>query len=124
MHLGPILVYALHEIYGHYLRRYHSYIMGNKISFLTSEDHEIPIGKEGGVYIEAEFLGLRKTSYLPINLSNLYFIFNFIKDNENEGNNKIIFEDYIWTLETKDSFQLKIIHYLDYEQFIELDNLS
>ena len=56
--LGMILVIALHEILGHYLRRYYSMLTGRKICFSTNDDAEKITGGESGSFVESEFLGI------------------------------------------------------------------
>ena len=64
LHVGRILVFYLHEIFGHFLRRYYSYFTGIKIAFDTKDDDVIDTGEESGFYIERTFLGLKFNSYI------------------------------------------------------------
>ena len=67
MHVGKILVFCLHEIFGHFLRRYYSYFTGGKIPFNTKEDFDNNMDDESGFFIEYKFLGLKKKSYITLN---------------------------------------------------------
>lgn len=67
LHLGRILVFCLHEIFGHFLRRYYSYYTGVIIPFNTREYKINYMGKECGFYIETNFLGLQKSSSISLN---------------------------------------------------------
>lgn len=59
LNLGMILLIALHEIFGHYMRRYYSLLSGGIITFDTPEDNNDGLtGKESGFYIESNFLGI------------------------------------------------------------------
>ena len=89
LQLGRIIIYSLHEILGHYLRRYYSYFTGKKISFLTEGDKEIPTGKEGGDYVEYIFIGYKKFSFLSIET-----VLNLICDSE-YSSYPIIKQDFI-----------------------------
>ena len=81
LHVGRILVFYLHEIFGHFLRRYYSYFTGIKIAFDTKDDDVIDTGEESGFYIERTFLGLKFNSYIGLNnilsLLNPSFYFNY-----------------------------------------------
>ena len=126
LHLGRILVYGLHEILGQYLRRYYSLLTGNKISFTTIEDKDLPMGKEGEIYIETEFLGLRKSSYLAIEealgllyspaFDNNYPILKNFEINSNSlkqviDDNKDIF-DFIQDNKNEGNFKLDLEDYI------------
>jgi len=57
--LGKILVIALHEIFGHFMRRYYSLLTGRIIDFVTPKNNNDKItGKESGDFIESNFLGI------------------------------------------------------------------
>ena len=43
--LGKYILFGIHEIIGHYYRRYYSYFTGQKIDMNTEEDNEIKTGK-------------------------------------------------------------------------------
>lgn len=146
LQLGRIIIYALHEILGHYLRRYYSYFTGKKISFLTEGDKEIPTGKEGGDYVEYIFIGYKKFSFLSIET-----VLNLICDSEYSSYpiikqdfildekkmitiinyNKQLFnfldiykltdEDYLFTIKKSVSFPYSIIHCKNDEQSIEVE---
>ena len=92
LHLGRILVFALHEILGHFLRRYYSYFTGMKIPFNTKEDTEINAGEEGGFFVESHFLGLKSCSSIGLNTilhllyPKLYIDYPFLKKDKLELN--------------------------------------
>ena len=64
----------MHEIFGHFIRRYYSYFTGLKIAFATNDDKEINMGLDSGFYIEENYLGLKHSSY--IGLDNILSIMN------------------------------------------------
>ena len=64
--LGQYILFGIHEILGHYCRRYYSYFTGQKIKINTKEDNEINTGDESGFYVEAEFLGITNKSALTL----------------------------------------------------------
>ena len=90
LHLGRILVFCIHEIFGHFLRRYYSYYTGGKIPFNTKEDMDNYMGNEGGFYIESNFLGLKKSSSISLNIilqllnSTNYDEYPIIKEDKNK----------------------------------------
>ena len=57
LNIGRIVLFATHEIMGHYLRRYYSFITDRDIRMDTEEDILIDTKPEGGEYIETNFLG-------------------------------------------------------------------
>lgn len=146
LQLGRLIIYALHEILGHYLRRYYSYFTGNKISFGTDGDKEIQTGKEGGDYVEYTFIGFKKFTFLSIEkILNLicdseYSSYPIIKENFNLDEKKMISiikcneklfnfldayklsgEDYLFTIK-KDVFSpYSIIHCKNDSQSIEIE---
>ena len=64
--LGQYILFGLHEILGHYCRRYYSYFTGQKIKINTEGDSEIQTGVESGFYVESEFLGITNKSALTL----------------------------------------------------------
>ena len=64
--LGNYILFAIHEILGHYCRRYYSYFTGQIININTNEDFEIQTGDESGYYVESEFLGIKLRYSLSI----------------------------------------------------------
>ena len=59
LNLGMILVIALHEIFGHYMRRYYSLLTGRIIDFSTPKNNKDSLtGKESGYFIKHKFLGM------------------------------------------------------------------
>ena len=110
LHLGRILVFCIHEIFGHFLRRYYSYYTGGKIPFNTKEAMDNYMGNEGGFYIESNFLGLQKSSSISLNIilqllnSTNYEKYPIIKE---EKNKKFEFDKQILKIivdENKDLF--------------------
>ena len=166
LHIGRILVFYLHEIFGHYLRRYYSYFTGIKIAFDTEDDKDIYTGEESGFYIETNYLGLKKISYIKLNnilslLNSSFYsgypiikednykfednhlrniikenkeLFDFvIKKEEKEKETeqflkkkrkppKIIFEDYLYSIQPSNEKQEKIHCFTIESDSICLDN--
>lgn len=78
INFGRLIILAVHEILGHYLRRYYSYLTGQRISFDTFGDNEINTGIESGYFTEAEFLGLRNRSEMTLkNILGLLYTNNY-----------------------------------------------
>ena len=59
LNLGMILIIALHEVFGHFMRRYYSLLTGRQISFNTPDDTDNLTGDESGFFIELKFIGLK-----------------------------------------------------------------
>ena len=66
MILGQYILFGIHEIIGHYCRRYYSYFTGQKINMNTEEDNEIKTGNESVYYNETEFIGITNKNFLTI----------------------------------------------------------
>ena len=64
--LGQYILFGIHEILGHYCRRYYSYFTGQQIKINTKEDNEIQTGNERGDYAEKEFIGISNKCCLTI----------------------------------------------------------
>lgn len=60
LQLGRLIVLSMHEILGHFLQRYYSFLTGNIIKFNTKEDDIVNTKPEGGFFIEKNFLGLSR----------------------------------------------------------------
>ena len=67
--LGQYILFGIHEIMGHYCRRYYSYFTGQKINFNTKDDTEIQTGNESGFYTESEFIGISNKNSLTIRMA-------------------------------------------------------
>lgn len=77
LQLGRIILFALHEIMGHFMRRYYSYFTHGKISFDTNEDKVLITGKESGFYIENEFFGFYSSNKSYLTISDALCLFNW-----------------------------------------------
>ena len=102
LELGRIILFAVHEILGHYLRRYYHYLTHGKISFYTKEDKKIITGKEGGFFVEEEFLGFDSDSKSCLTISNALCLLYWdkfkdypIKKNNNFAINKEVLENIV-----------------------------
>ena len=62
LQFARLIVTAIHEILGHFLRRYYSYLTNNLIKFGTKEDKYFKTGDEGGIFVQKKFLGLKNNS--------------------------------------------------------------
>lgn len=71
--LGQYILFGIHEILGHYCRRYYSYFTGQKININTKGDNEIKTGNESGFYVETEFLGITNKSALTLTQALSFF---------------------------------------------------
>ena len=69
LQLGRIILFALHEIMGHYMRRYYSYLTRGIIAFNTEDDNALNTGIESGDFIESEFLGFNTVNNSNLTLS-------------------------------------------------------
>ena len=72
LQIGRIVIFAVHEIMGHYLRRYYSYITDREIAMVTDEDDIIDTKPEGGINAEKLILG-RETKYLYLKNAICFF---------------------------------------------------
>lgn len=80
LNFGSLIINGIHEIFGHYLRRYYSYLTGQKISLSTNDDSEIFTGYEGGSFVESEFLGINNQFELTIkNILGLFYEENYLE---------------------------------------------
>ena len=67
LQFGKLVISTIHEILGHYLRRYYSFLTGKLIAFNTLDyDNDIYTGTEGGIYIEEKFLGINFSKTITI----------------------------------------------------------
>ena len=64
LQIGRIIVFLTHEIFGHFLRRYYSYLTNGGVKMNTKEDDNIDTKPEGGDFIERKFLGIKTHSKL------------------------------------------------------------
>ena len=58
LQFSRLITNTIHEIMGHFLRRYYSYLTNNLVKFGTAEDKVFVTGKESGKFVETNFLGL------------------------------------------------------------------
>ena len=92
LQLGRIILIALHEILGHFMRRYYHYSTHGKISFWTKEDNSLYTGEENGFYIEYEFVGINHVIKSTLSIYDALCLLNLDKfdDYPLEKNNKFI----------------------------------
>ena len=64
LQIGRIVLFLIHEIFGHFIRRYYSYITKGLIKMDTKGDDVINTRPEGGYFVELEFLGITSESRL------------------------------------------------------------
>ncbi len=88
MQFARLIVVTIHEIMGHFLRRYYSYLTNNLVKFGTKEDKTFKTGVEGGSFVERNLLGLETYYSLSLNQS-----FGFLK--EDFENAPILFNNQI-----------------------------
>lgn len=88
LQIGRIIIFIIHEIFGHFLRRYYSYLTNGIIKMNTNDDDLIDTKPEGGEFIEDQFLGIKTRSrlYLKDVLFLLFYgenfeIFPLVKEN-------------------------------------------
>ena len=74
LQIGRIIIFLIHEIFGHFLRRYYSFITGGIIKMDTNEDNLIDTKPESGFYIEKNFLGFETETRLYLKDA-LYLLF-------------------------------------------------
>ena len=88
--LGKVILVILHELLGHYMRRYYSYMTHGAIAFDTSNDKILDTGEEGGFFVEKIFLGLNKSdkSKLTISEALILFYWDNFKDYPIKKNNR------------------------------------
>ena len=75
LQIGRIIVFLVHEIFGHFIRRYYSYITKGIIKMNTKDDDCINTKPEGGFFAEKNFLGYTTESILY--LKDALFLFFF-----------------------------------------------
>lgn len=78
LQIGRIVVFSIHEVLVHFLRRYYSYITNGIIKMDTNEDALINTSPEGGSFVERNFLGFKTESRLYLKDALFFF---FYKDN-------------------------------------------
>jgi hypothetical protein len=98
--LGMLLIIALHEIFGHYLRHYYSMLTGGIIVFDTPDDKDLITGTESGFFIEKKFIGIkgRPSGLGLIKCLNLLYSPNYQEYPILKKNNLIINYDIIETI--------------------------
>ena len=64
LQITRIVIFLIHEIFGHFIRRYYSYITKGLIKMDTNDDDCINTKPEGGFFAEREFLGFKTQSRL------------------------------------------------------------
>ena len=97
LNIGRLVLIAVHEILGHYLRRYYSFLTDRDIPMDTNEDNIIDTKPEGGEYVEKNFLGFNSVKGYPLYLKDalLFFYSKYIEkypinDNYNSENIEIL----------------------------------
>ena len=58
LQLSRLIIIAIHEIFGHLMRRYYYFLSNGLVKFNTKDDDVINTKTEGGRFIEKNFLGL------------------------------------------------------------------
>ena len=76
--LGRLVIITIHELMGHFMRRYYSYLTNNLIKFNTFEDEKVNTKPEGGFFVEQKFLGLISRESISFNEALGLFKENFI----------------------------------------------
>ena len=96
LNIGRLVLIAIHEIMGHYLRRYYSFITDREIPMDTNDDI-IDTKPEGREYVEKNFLGFNSIKGYPLYLKEvlLFFYSKYIEkypinDNYNSENIEIL----------------------------------
>ena len=69
-----IVLFLIHEIFGHFVRRYYSYITNGLIKMDTNDDDCINTKPEGGFFVEQNFLGFKTQTKLFLKDA-LYLLF-------------------------------------------------
>lgn len=80
LQIGRISLFLIHEIFGHFIRRYYAYLTNGEISFSTDEDNLIDTKPEGGKHVEKHFLGFYTSSYLTIRNALCFFAYKYLND--------------------------------------------
>ena len=139
--IGNYILFAIHEILGHYLRRYYSYFTGQKINFNTAGDNDVRTGIESGWYVESQFLGIvhdkalnvsealsffywKKYDTYPIIPKNAKFEVDENKLKIIVENNKNIFDFVKLSDADKDEQKITIKEYLDLVSYSNRPNFS
>ena len=102
LQLGRLVLFALREIFGHYLRRYYHYLTHGIIPFWTKEDNSLYTREESGFYIETKFLGMDPVYKSALSINDTLCFLNLdkfddypIKKNKKFIIDKIILENII-----------------------------
>ena len=80
LHIGRLIVIAVHEIMGHYLHKYYSFITNGDIAMNTKDDNIIDTKPEGGLHAEKNFLGINSGSCLYLSKVIYFFGYNIFDD--------------------------------------------
>ena len=81
LNLGRIIRSTIHEVLGHYTRRYYSFLTDRDIRMNTEEDDLINTKPEGGFHVEKNFLGFEiPSSILYLKEAIYFFCFKYFKD--------------------------------------------
>ena len=79
MQFARLIVITIHEILGHFLRRYYLYLTNNLVKFGAREDKVFKTGKEGGNFVEKKLLGIGLYHSLSLNQALGFLKKNFEK---------------------------------------------
>ena len=79
MQFSRLIVITIHEILGHFLRRYYLYLTNNLVKFGAREDKVFKTGKEGGNFVEKKLLGIGLYHSLSLNQALGFLKKNFEK---------------------------------------------
>jgi len=81
LNLGRIIRSTIHEVLGHYTRRYYSFLTDRDIRMNTEEDDLINTKPEGGFHVEKKFLGFEiPSSILYLKEAIYFFCFKYFKE--------------------------------------------
>ena len=69
LYLGRLLLTALHEIMGHFTRKYYSYLTEGEVCMNTADEDDLETcyKNEGGFLVETYFLGIQNGKILSLN---------------------------------------------------------
>jgi len=69
LQFSRLIIISIHEILGHFLRRYYAYLTNHKVKFGTKEDKKYKTGEESDFFVEKELLGLSIFRSISLNQS-------------------------------------------------------
>ena len=77
INLGKMIITLIHEIFGHFMRRYYAHLTKGIICFEAKDDKYLKTGTDSGFFIEKYFLGFNPLFYSNLTISDALCLLNY-----------------------------------------------